>query len=209
MEPLSREEIDLGAFLGHHEAFGLIAGRCSAIQAHTLRHLREQKLYRRSNLNWSEFCSTFLQMSKTQADLAIRLLDEFGPGFFEISQIAPISAETYRALAPAVRDGILHLDGEAIPILHENAREISAAIASLRRSAAAARAARAQSLEERLKDIAKRCDRIVADLRRISKNERCGEHWMAVVAALQHARAALERLASPSAGASLDLDNHG
>src|SRR5215813_8562089 len=123
MEPLSPEQTNLGKFIGHHEALGAIAGRCSAVQAHTIRHLREEKIYRRSNLNWPEFCSTFLQMSKTQADLLIRLLDEFGPGFFEISQFTPISAETYRALAPSVKDGVLHFDGNAIPIKHENARE--------------------------------------------------------------------------------------
>src|SRR5262245_58689328 len=120
MEILNHKDIDVGALVGHHEALGLIAGRCSAAQAHALRDLREQKLYRRCGVNWPEFCVTYLKMSKTRADLAIRLLDEFGQGFFELSQFTRVSPQTYRLLAPAVKDGALHCEGRVIPLTEEN-----------------------------------------------------------------------------------------
>jgi hypothetical protein len=61
--------------------------------------LRENKLYKRVSPDWREFCDGYLNINRGQADHIIRLLDEFGPGYFELAQLTRISPETYRAIA--------------------------------------------------------------------------------------------------------------
>ena len=51
-----KEALELGINLGQHHAFGLMAGRCSAAQAQTLKRLREDKLYLQCDPVWREFC---------------------------------------------------------------------------------------------------------------------------------------------------------
>ena len=128
------ELLDLGVALGQTHAFGLIAGRCSGAQAEALRHLREGRLYRRLTETWDEFCRGYLQISKTEADRTIRLLEEFGPSYFDVSQLTRISPETYRAIAPAIQDGVLHFRGESIPLNPEHSRRVGAAVAEMRRA---------------------------------------------------------------------------
>src|SRR5689334_20445366 len=106
--------MELGFALGQSHTFGLVAGRCSAAQAQGIRKLREDKLYKECCEKWDDFCPTFLNISRAEADRIIRLMDEFGPSYFEVSQVIRISAGTYRAIAPAVSDGVLHYKGEAI-----------------------------------------------------------------------------------------------
>ena len=71
--------------------------------------------------------------SRSQANRLIKLLEEFGDTHFTISQATRISPETYRAIAPAIRDNALHVDGEAIALTEENAPRIAAAVDALRR----------------------------------------------------------------------------
>lgn len=125
--------LDLGVALGQTHAFGLIAGRCSAAQADTLRRLRDGRLYKRLTETWDDFCRGYLRISKTEADRTIRLLEEFGPAYFDVSQLTRISPETYRAIAPAIRNGMLHFQNEAIPLSPEHSRKVAAAVAELRR----------------------------------------------------------------------------
>lgn len=124
--------LELGVVLGQNHAFGLIAGRCSAAQAQSLRRLREEKLYKRCCEKWDEFCAKYLKMSRSEADRHIKLLEEFGPTYFELSQLTRISPETYRAIAPAVENGVLHFNGENIPLNAENSRRVAAAVAEMR-----------------------------------------------------------------------------
>src|SRR5882672_8031577 len=105
--------LNLGILLGENQAFALMVGRCSAAQATTLRRLREEGKYKSVIPQWKEFCSTYLKISGTQANQIIQLLEEFGPGYFELAQLTRISAETYRAIAPSIKDGALHLNGDA------------------------------------------------------------------------------------------------
>jgi hypothetical protein len=86
--------------------FGLIADRCSAAQAETLRRVREEKLYLKCSPKWEEFCRQYFGMSYSQADRIIRLLEKFGPNYFALSQLTRISADVYRAIEPAVKDGM-------------------------------------------------------------------------------------------------------
>jgi hypothetical protein len=123
----------LGRWLGRREAFALVAGRCSAAEAEGLRHIRERKLYRGVAGNWDEFCSAHVGASRRNVERNIRLLEEFGPAFFYISQIAHIGPEEYRAIAEHVDSEGVHLDGAVAPLLPENGAEVAAAVSELLR----------------------------------------------------------------------------
>jgi hypothetical protein len=126
--------LELGATLGENRAFGVIAGRCSAAQAAGLQRIREEKLYKSCTAKWAEFCPKYLGMSKRHADEMIQLLEEFGPSYFEVSQLTRISADTYRAIASSVHDKAIHIDGQKpIALIPENAAQVTAAVAELRR----------------------------------------------------------------------------
>lgn len=125
---------ELGTLVGRHQAFGLIASRCSAADANTLLHIREKKLWRNYAPTWGQFCENHLRISQGHANRLIRLLEEFGEPYFTVARAIPISAATYRAIAPAVRDNALHVGGEAIALTEENAPRIAAAVDALRRT---------------------------------------------------------------------------
>jgi hypothetical protein len=134
METEINEALDLGIVLGQNQALGLIAGRCSAAQAEGLHRLRTEKLYKRVAEHWSDFCPQYLRMSASQADRTIKLWEEFGAGYFEVAQLTRVSPETYRAIEPAVENGVLNLNGEQIELTLENSRKVAAAVAEVRRS---------------------------------------------------------------------------
>ena len=116
MENEVNEVLDLGVVLGQNQAFGLIAGRCSAAQAESIRRIRTEQLYKRVAEHWRDFCPQYLKMSGSQADNIIRLWEEFGAGYFEVAQLTRVSPETYRAIEPAVENGVLNLNGEQIEL---------------------------------------------------------------------------------------------
>ena len=66
------ELLELGSVLGHNQAFGLVAGRCSAAQAASLKRLRDEKKYKQVTEDWRDFCERYLRMSGSQADKIIR-----------------------------------------------------------------------------------------------------------------------------------------
>jgi hypothetical protein len=165
--------LELGVVLGQNHAFALVAGRCSAAQAQSLRRIREDKLYKRCCEKWDEFCSRYLKMSRSEADRHIKLFEEFGPTYFELSQLTRISAETYRAIAPAIEDGVLHFNGDAIPLNAENSRKVAAAVAEMR-SALPKKSPEEQSLARQVVQL---CEETELG-QRLFKIEKCG---MAVV----------------------------
>src|SRR5215469_14921915 len=133
-----------------------------------------------------DFCLRYLKMNRGEADRIIRHLEEFGPAFFEISQITRISAETFRAIAPAVSDGVLHHKGEAIPLNAENSQRVAAAVAEMRSALPKKTAesnepareikdlSREPDLQQRIRNLATRCIAIVAELDRIAHDENLG-----------------------------------
>ena len=129
------DNVALGRWLGRREAFGLIAGRCSAAEAESLRHIRDEKLYLRVARNWDEFCSVYVGASRRNVERSIHYLDEFGPVFFEIRQIAHIGPEEYRAIAGHVYAEGIQLDGSMVALAPENSLEVAAAVAELLRRA--------------------------------------------------------------------------
>ncbi len=188
------ELFELGSVLGQNQSFGLIAGRCSAAQASSLRRLREERIYKRVAPNWREFCANYLKMSQTQADQIIQLWEEFGSGYFELAQLTRISPETYRALAPAIREGVLHARDGAIQLTPENSRQVSAAVAELRRSLPAKKARPPLPMHERLKVLEKRCAQLVAEFQDVSDKERQGENWLRFTEILMRCATALRRI---------------
>ena len=128
----SVDNFELGEWLGRRQAFGTIAGRCSAAEAECLRRIRAGKLYLGRSANWSDFCITHLGMTKQNADRIIRLLEEFGPAYFQLSQLVRISTQTYRQIAPSVSEGGLRVNGDIIALDPSNSEKLAAAVAELR-----------------------------------------------------------------------------
>jgi hypothetical protein len=191
------EALNVGISLGENHAFGLVAARCSAAQAQSIRRIREERLYRGVTPDWRDFCAGYLSMSGTQADRIIRLFEEFGPGYFELAQLTRISPETYRAIGPAVQDGALHFEGEVIELNPENARRVAAAIAELRKTAGTQKQKKQpRPLEphERLARIDQRGSALIAELDELSRKESRGENWLQLTAIIARLRAALTRL---------------
>src|SRR6516165_12236173 len=98
------ELYELGQWMGRKQAFSLIAGKASAADVECLRHIRDGKLYRAKEVDWTGFCKQHVGVTRAYADRLIRQLEEFGPNYFHLSQIMRLSADTYRQIAPAVSD---------------------------------------------------------------------------------------------------------
>jgi hypothetical protein len=123
---------DLNRWLGRREAFGLMAGRCSAADVECMRRIRDGKLYLGHAGSWADFCVKHFHMSKSNANRLIGLLEKYGAEYFHIAQIARISSSDYRAIAPAVSADGITWDGEIIPLTPENSERIAAAVQALR-----------------------------------------------------------------------------
>jgi hypothetical protein len=162
---------ELGTILGQRKAFSVVAGRCSAAEAAAIRRLREERLYQASKLTWRQFCPHHLGMSRSQADHVIQLLEEFGPEYFEVTQLTKVPTEAYRAIAPAVKDGHIHWQSEAIALLPENSEKVAAAVAGLRDAARAEAspgepkepAAAADARGDAMNALKQRADQLVAE----------------------------------------------
>jgi len=199
--------LELGVALGQNHAFGLIAGRCSAAQAEGLRRLREQKLYKRCAEKWDDFCPRYLKVSRSEADRTIKLWEEFGAAYFELSQLTRVSPETFRAIAPAIQDGALHYQGETIELNPENSRKVAAVVAELR-SALPKRVAESRSLMREVQSLCHEVDltvrieklnecgtALVAEFEKISGDEGLGQGRALFNSALANLRSELGRVA--------------
>ena len=185
--------LELGLVLGKQQAFGLIAGRCSAAQAESLSRLRKDLQYKQLTPHWRDFCSAHLKMSQTQVDHIIALWEEFGPGYFEVAHLTRVSAETYRELLPSIREGKLHLDGESIELNEENALKVSAAVAALHR-ALPKKTTEPKPPRERLAALDKRCTAIVADFQELARTESAGDNRLLFSATLSRVSSALRQI---------------
>ncbi len=193
MENESNEMLDLGIALGQNQAFGLIAGRCSAAQAEGLTRLRNEKRYKQVDEHWKDFCSRYLRMSGTQADNIIRLWEEFGAGYFDLAQLTRVSPETYRALAPAVENGVLNLNGEEIALTMENSRKVAAAVREVRRSIPAKNTAELP-LADRVARLDQLCNTLIDEFTAIP--DISAEAFQAYRVALLNLYSALRRIRS-------------
>jgi hypothetical protein len=124
--------LEVGTWIGRHQAFGLMASMCSAADAECLREIRDKKHYRAVGLTWEEFCSRHAGVDRKTADRIVERLEEFGEAYFNLSQIIPIQPSRYRELASNVTGNILELDGQKIPITPDHAPAIIDAVRELR-----------------------------------------------------------------------------
>jgi hypothetical protein len=188
---------DLGVAMGQTQALNLIAGRCTAAQAACIRRIRNEKLFLEFCDTWEEFCDIHLGISRSEANRVIHLLDEFGPGYHQMAQFTRISPATYRAIAPKIRDGALHLDGEEIELCVENAKRITAAVAELRRELpepAAKKASKPSGVSDRVADLDERARQVVADFEELAAMERENADWPLLRATLTRTCSALKRI---------------
>jgi hypothetical protein len=132
--PADEVVLGLGKVLGQSVAFGIVAGRCSAAQAAALHKARSEKAYRRFGLTWKEFCPKHLRMSGTQADEIIRLLQEFGPEYFEHTESVHISADTYRLVAPFIQDKALRVEDEVLELNSANVQKVARSVRGSQRA---------------------------------------------------------------------------
>ena len=191
--------LDLGVALGQNQTFSLVAGRCSAAQAATLLRLRqEQKLSRSAPPIGASSVQSYLKISGSEADRIIRLWEEFGASYFELAQLIRISPEGYRAIEPAVKDGALHHEGEAIEFDAENSRKLAEAVTELRGEAArtkpARKAPRQREMHQRIADLDRSCTKLIREFQQISRRERSGENWILLTRVLMRARNELSQL---------------
>lgn len=130
--PPAGSSFELGVWAGHTQALRAVSRYCSSVGAESLRRIRDSRSYSAVNLNWHEFCTQHLGISRSYADKLIQRLEEFGKPYFELTGILPLSADSYRRLAPAVTAAGIEIDGETVPIIPENATRIRKAVDALR-----------------------------------------------------------------------------
>ena len=185
---------ELGQWLGRHQALAWIANRCSAADAQTLRHIREEKLYRALDQNWEEFCRDYAGFSHKKADRVIDCLDEFGDSYFNLTEILKIPVPEYRALQHAIEDNQLEFEGRRIPISREQTQELLEAVRTLRGRLEKAAPKPTADLQHRL-------DRIVRDVAGAVRRAQGADRDLLIVMIEDHAKrvidAALQSLEEP------------
>ncbi len=166
--------LDLGIALGENHAFGVVSGRTAAAQAACLMRVRDEKLYLALEPRWEDFCPKHLGISRAEADKRIRLYQHFGVAYYELAALTRVSAETYRAIAPFVKDGALHVGDEVIELKAENSRRVTTAVAQLRRELpikAASQPPPERSAVERIDDLRGRILALAQELQAIAETE--------------------------------------
>jgi hypothetical protein len=128
---MENKTLEVGVLMGQRQAFGLMAGFCSADEAENLRRIRDGRLYDAVAANWDQFCTVYLRSSRRSIDRIIALLDEFGPAFFKISQLVHIGPEEYRLIAQHFGEDGLHLDGEVVDLVPETIAQVVSATSEL------------------------------------------------------------------------------
>jgi hypothetical protein len=123
--------INLGAKLGRHQSFALIANRCSAADAEALKAMRDSGDYKELGVTWDEFCVQYAGMSRPHADRHILCFEEFGENYRRFAEIMGISPVTYKLIGGAVSDQGLTVNGECIPLTPANRGRIAAAVKTL------------------------------------------------------------------------------
>ncbi len=129
-------------------------------------------------------------MSRSEADRTIKLLEEFGPTYFELSQLMRISPSRFREIAPAISNGVLNHNGKAIPLNADHAQKVAEAVAQMRRALPKAEGdpPTEQDMMLRVESLAGRCEAIMAELDRISHDKSLGVSQMIAKSAITRVR---------------------
>jgi hypothetical protein len=188
--------LELGAWLGKGQAFGLMRNRCSAAQAECLKELRERRLHDALGLNWEEFCRNHLGISRSQADKLIQRLDEFGGDYFRLSELMRISPATYRSISGSVSDQHIEIGGERVPIVPENGQRIRRAVADMRIELAQARELRPTCSS--VTDLQFQLDRCFSVIRRLLRGTNDAETRASTAALVNYSIRKLKQIAAES-----------
>jgi hypothetical protein len=122
---------NLGQWMGRREAFGLIAGRCSAAEIEIVKKIRDEKLYQSYSRDWEEFCPRHLHAVRRSVDREISYLQRFGPAFFTVRQLTHVSVREYEAIAGHITEQGVHVDGAVIPLHSDATDQLSTALEEL------------------------------------------------------------------------------
>jgi hypothetical protein len=188
-----KDLVELGAWLGRHQAFGMIANRCSAADAECLKQIRDSGHYKKLNLSWAKFCEERAGIGRVYADRLINHLEEFGANYFRLSEVIHISAETYRLIAGAVSEDGLEVDGQKIPLTRENRKRVLAAVEKMRGKAGP---------KSNADTIRRKLDAVVAELKAM---EPTGSERLVLIGALDEGARKLGGLAHELRAKALSL----
>jgi hypothetical protein len=188
-----RDALEFGKMLGRHQTFSLVAGKCTTAHAECLKKTRDQKLYLGFAKSWDECCTKHIGMSRANAERVIGLLEEFGPAYFEVAQLTRVSPETFRQLAPSIRDGTLRHRGEAIALIPENAARVALVVSEHRKAAAQPRTGDAGA-DTRLEALEAHCNQLLEEFEKLSRDWRDSRHHIPLSAVLARTRSELDRL---------------
>jgi hypothetical protein len=125
------EIFEAGAATGRHQAFAMIASKCTYAQAVCLKEMHDTKAYTKLGLTWEDYCTQYCGLGRTAVENIIKRLDEFGEAYFRLSALVRISPDTFRDFQACVTAVTIDLDGEQIPLIPENAQKIRAGIRRL------------------------------------------------------------------------------
>jgi hypothetical protein len=142
---------NLARWLGRREAFGVIAGRCSAAEVECLREIRDQKLYLENSANWDEFCRVQLRTSRRKVDTALRQLQQYGRRFFHAAQMMRLTEAEFVSVQEHLTDEGVKLDGQVIAWGSENEARITETMGKLRAIAAPTAGTRSGAFDVLLK----------------------------------------------------------
>jgi len=161
-------EFELGTWLGRRQAFGVMAGKTSAADVDCLRQIRDTKLYTCKSATWEEFCSKYLGAGRSQVNRIIGYLEKYGPQFFALTQLTRVPPAVYKAIEPHLSEAGLTVDGETFALSTDNAQQVAAAVAELRKRAEAQVAAPPKDpfevVEKRFQDLIGRLEALTPTL---------------------------------------------
>jgi hypothetical protein len=189
----ANQAMELGILLGRRQAFALVAGRCTAAQVDAMRRMRDSKLYLSVAANWDEYCLNVLKMTGRNARLLIGYLNEFGPGYFDLAQLTGITLAAYRLIASAVESDGIHLEGEVIALIPENAAQAAEAVARLR-AAAEAKAPPPPNVARQLAALERRGRQVANGFADLAESDLGAEHRQALFQTVQDVRLELLRV---------------
>ena len=121
----------LGQWLGRREAFGLIAGRCSAAEIEAIRQIRDEQLYQDWNCSWDECCTLHLHASRRSVERELGYLRKYGPAFFTVRQLTHLTVKEYESIAGHITEQGVNLDGALIAVNADNNHQLAAAVEEL------------------------------------------------------------------------------
>ncbi|HEY2013043.1 MAG TPA: hypothetical protein VGH38_06045 [Bryobacteraceae bacterium] len=128
----SDDLLRLGKWVGRGQAFAVAANHSLLGQARCWREIHDSGAYKSAGLTWDEFCQQQIGLARQNVDTLIKNLEELGAAFCQLSEIVPISAETFRAISPQIDGETIEIDGEKVPIVPENAVRIRGAVHQMR-----------------------------------------------------------------------------